>query len=208
MKKAILFFLLLSISTISFAQKAKSLSDKKMTYGINIGASHFYLSSKDPFLNTNQVIISNGSGFRLGIIANYQISKICSISPKAELAINESGVRFTDENGAVVRYGIAPISVDLMAHLVFKKGEGKFKPYFYLGPDFKIPLASGEIDATIYPQKTDFSVDFGIGLEKAFTRFNFIPELRYSYGSFDLEYYKETKRMSIHSLSLLFSFSG
>lgn len=95
-----------------------------------------------------------------------------------------------------------------MAHFVLKKRSGKFRPYLFLGPDFKIPIASKNVNTVIYPSHSDFSFDIGIGLEKAFTRFIFAPELRYSYSSFKWPHSQEIKKVNIHSLSLLLSFRG
>ena len=208
MKKVFLFIVLLLHFIRISAQNTTKLSEKQITVGINIGANYSALTSKSLTSASPPVKIFNGNAFRLGIIANYQLTELFSISPKAELAFNDPDIKFTDENGETLRYGINPISTDLMAHLVLKKRSAKLKPYIFLGPEVKIPLFKGDINTAIYPLHPDFGIDIGIGLEKSFTHFNFAPELRYTYGSFKQEQLQGKEKISVHNLSLLFSFSG
>ena len=72
--------------------------------------------------------LSNNLGFRLGILADYKIYKSLSISPKAELSFNNGKINFINIDGSNTEYEIMPISLDFMAHFIFKKNNSKLSP--------------------------------------------------------------------------------
>ena len=61
--------------------------------------------------NSN-VSFSNDLGFRLGVLADYTVSKNFSISPKAELSLNNSTINLTQDDGSVSEFDVMPISLE------------------------------------------------------------------------------------------------
>ena len=70
--------------------------------------------------NSN-VSFSNDLGFRLGVLADYAVSKNFSISPKAELSLNNSTINLTQDDGSVSEFDVMPISLEFMTHFIIKK---------------------------------------------------------------------------------------
>lgn len=208
MKKTIFISLLLLQSLFTFSQSTPTLnsSEDRMSYGISIGANYVTLLSNKSL--ADNISIMNKSGFELGILANYKISEIMSLSPKATLSFHGSRVFFAEPSGNKRSTPIMPVSLDLMVHFVFKKSKGSLSPYFLIGPNAKIGLAKERDGNTVLARNSDFALDLGVGFEKAFTRFNFAPELRYSYGFLDVNQFYGIDILNFHRISMLFNFSG
>tara|TARA_B110000967_G_C18646003_1_gene440910 strand:+ start:156 stop:527 length:372 start_codon:yes stop_codon:yes gene_type:complete len=118
--KKVIFVTGLFISSLTvFSQSESSVNEKRMKYGFSLGINHSNLLDNE-MLSSN-ASLSNNLGFRLGILSDYKISKFLSISPKAEMSFNNSEVNFNNIDGSQTEYEIMPISLDLMAHFIFKK---------------------------------------------------------------------------------------
>jgi len=118
--KKVIFVTGLFISSLTvFSQSEGSVNEKRMKCGFSLGINHSNLLDNE-MLSSN-ASLSNNLGFRLGILSDYKISKFLSISPKAEMSFNNSEVNFNNIDGSQTEYEIMPISLDLMAHFIFKK---------------------------------------------------------------------------------------
>ena len=206
MKKVIFVIgLFVSFSSL-FSQSENTFNEKQIKYGFNLGINHSNLLDNE-MLSSN-ASLSNNLGFRLGILSDYKISKFLSISPKAEMSFNNSEVNFNNLDGSQTEYEIMPISFDLMAHFIFKKNNEKLSPYFFFGPNVKIPVSKKNDNTTAYSTNSDFAIDFGIGIDKPFTYFNFSPELRYSFGLLNVNQHPSIQSLKFHNISFVFNFLG
>jgi len=205
MKKVIFVSVLLLHSLVIFSQSENVDNKKRMKYGFNIGLNHSNLIDNNT-LSTN-ASISNNMGFRLGILADYRISKILFLSPKAELSFNNSKVEFSSSVGSQTEYQVMPVSLDLMAHLVFKKDNEKLSPYFLVGPNVKIPVSKKNYNSSTFSTNSDFAIDFGFGVDNALSYFNFSPELRSSFGLFNINQHPSIQSLNFHNISLVFNFT-
>ena len=206
MKKVIIVISLFVSSLSVFSQSESSVNEKRMKYGFNIGIN--YSNLLDNEMLPSNASLSNDLGFRLGILADYKISKFLSISPKAEMSFNNSKVNFNNIDGSQTEYEIMPISLDFMAHFIFKKKNEKISPYFFFGPNVKIPVSKKNDNSTTFSTNSDFAIDFGIGIDKPFTNFNFSPELRYSFGLLNVNQHPSIQSLYFHNISLVFNFLG
>lgn len=206
MKKVILVVGLLISSFAVFSQSDSNTIEKRLKYGFNLGInqSNVLDNGKLP----SNASLSNNLGFRLGILADYKISKFLSVSPKAEVSFNNSEVSFTNIDDSKTEYEIMPISLDFMTHFIFKRNNEKLSPYFFFGPNVKIPIAEKNDNSTTYSTKSDFAIDFGIGVDKPFTHFHFSPELRYSFGLLNINQNPSIQSLYFHNISLVFNFLG
>ena len=205
--KKVIFATGLFISFLAvFSQSGSSVNEKRMKYGFNLGINHSNLLG-DEMLSSN-ASLSNNLGFRLGILADYKISKFLSISPKAEMSFNNSEVNFNNIDGSQTEYEIMPISLDFMVHFIFQKNNEKLNPYFFFGPNVKIPISKKNDNITAYTTNSDFAIDFGVGIDKPFTYFNFSPELRYSFGLLNVNQHPSIPSLKFHNISLVFNFIG
>ena len=206
MKKVIFVTVLFFTSLNLFAQSEHSAKEKRMSYGFNLGVNYSNLQNKE--MPTNNASLSNNLGLRLGILADYKVSNSLSISPKAEMSFNNSNVNFNNIDGSQSSYEVLPISLDFMAHVIFKKNGEKLNPYFFFGPNVKIPISKKNDNTTTYSTSSDFAIDFGIGIDKPFTHFKFSPELRYSFGLMNVNQHPLIQSLNFHNISLVFNFLG
>lgn len=201
MKKIGFILGLVACSLAVNAQSDNAVNKKRLKFGFNVGVNHSILYAPEEL--PSFASITNDLGLRLGVLADYQLFKFLSIAPKAELSFNNNALNLTFDDNAQYRYEVLPIGLEFMTHFIFKKKNENLSPYFYFGPNFKIPISD---ESANYPEPSVFAIDLGIGLEKAFTHFNFSPELRYSYGVTDVIITPTVKRLNFHSVSLIFNF--
>ena len=198
--KKIVFASILFINTLpSFSQSENTFNEKRIKYGINFGVNYTNLMSKETL--PDNASLSNNVGARLGVLVDYKISKIISFSPKVEVAFNNGKVNFTNSDNA--EYKVLPLSLDFKTHFIFKKQNDQLSPYFLFGPTVKIPISQKIDDKTSYSSGIDFALDFGIGIDKAFTAFNFSPELRYSFGLLNVNQNPLLQTLNFHNVSLV-----
>ena len=206
MKKVVFVLVCLVGCYNLWSQEEVATVDKPSKYGFNFGINYSNLMHKG--MLPSNAAIKNDWGFRMGILADYKISELFSISPKVELSLNNSAVNFSHENNSRYKYKVMPVSVDLMSHFVFKDHKKKFSPYFLFGPNLKIPISKQNMYEIDFSTRTDFALDFGIGINKKFTHFNFAPELRYSLGLLDVNLHPAIQTLKFHNITLVFNLLG
>ncbi|OFX59365.1 MAG: hypothetical protein A2046_01325 [Bacteroidetes bacterium GWA2_30_7] len=204
MKKVVFIASMLFVSVIVYSQTENINSDLKIRFGFNLGINYSNLLAKETL--PENVIISNGFGFRLGLLMDYKISKHFILSPKIEISFNKSNVDFVNNINLKKSYKIFPSSLDFMAHLYYITGKGKVKPYFLIGPDFKLPIERSINSSSIYKTNSDLAIDFGIGFEKQALYYIFAPELRYSFGLLNVNQNPDLKTLYFHNITLILIF--
>ncbi len=163
------------VSIIAFGQE----KEKFAKFGFDLGVNR---SNLDFSAQSNQGDITNGLGYRLGVLADLRISSRLSFSPKAELSFNASRL---EQQG--VNYKVNPTNLEFMGHLKYNVLKNKFTPYLIAGPNFRMPLGAEE-ESNIIPTKNDLAIDIGAGLDiPMFGWFTLAPEIRYSFGLNDIE---------------------
>jgi hypothetical protein len=187
-------------------RKQRLLTNRRLKFGFDLGINYSQLSSKDPM--PADLSISNGSGFRLGLLADYKLSDVFSITPRGELSFNQSHIIFLTSDGTEAVYDLLPTSLDFSLHFMTRTKGNNFSPYFIVGPNIKIPVWHQAKSATIFSTSSIFALDVGIGLNKAFNGFDFLPELRYSRGLQNLYPDTSIPTLKYHNISLVFNFLG
>ena len=204
MKTAVLLTSMLLCSIIVFSQTENIKNEAKYKFGFNLGANYSNLQSKETL--PSNVKISNGIGFSLGVFMDYSISENFIFSPKSELSFYNSSVEFVNSDNSNYTYEIFPISLNLMTHFAYKIGTGKANPYFFTGPNFKIPLSKRPDSSSEFYTNSDFAIDFGIRLENKIKYFIFAPELEYSLGLLNLNQNPTLQALNFHNVSLVLNF--
>lgn len=202
MKKVVLFITLVCYSIISFSQAEIKSENSKFRFGFNLGANYSILHYVD-IVPTNSELI-NGIGFQVGLFMDYSISNSFIISPKLETAFYNASVDFI--NSSMTTYDLMPASLNTMIHFVYRIGNNKMRPYFLVGPNFKLPIQKKPEIETEFGTNPDLAIDFGIGLENAFEYFIFAPEVRYSYGLRDVNDNPNLPPIIMHSIVVLLNF--
>ena len=198
MKNVVLSILMVIIYNFGFSQTDKI--EKKLKFGFNIGAKYSNLYVKDKLPNNAKLI--NGIGFSFGPIAEYSFTKNIALQSNLELAYNNSRLNYTYNNTSV-NYNILNTSLDFMLHFIYKFDAKKIKPYIFVGPDYKYPIA--KISSDLF-YKADFAIDFGIGSDKKFNKFILAPELRYSFGFSNVNITPVTPPIYFQSITFAFNF--
>lgn len=206
MEKVVLAIALLFCSSTVFSQSSDSIDDKRLKYGVNLGLNYSNLLDDDKL--PDNASLSNNFGFRLGVLVDYSVSELFYISPKAELSFNNSKVDLNRADGSQIDYEVMPVNLEFMTHFIFKDNKEKLSPYFYVGPNVRLPLSIEDNNSTEFPTGNDFAIDFGIGVDKSLKHFNFAPELRYSFGLLDVNQHPELQTLYFHNISLVFNFLG
>ncbi len=202
MKNAVLLTSMLFWSVIVFSQTENDKDYSKFRFGFNLGANYSNLKSKETLPNNAK--ISNGVGFSLGVFMDYSITEDFIFSPKSELSFYNSSVGFSNNDNST--YEIFPISLNLMTHFVYKIGNSKVVPYFFAGPNLKMPISKKPESSSGFYTNSDFAIDFGIGLENRTKYFIFAPELKYSFGLLNINQNPTLQTLNFHNISLILNF--
>jgi hypothetical protein len=202
MKKLLLPALVFCVYAV-FAQNANN-NISKLRIGFDLGMNYSLLHSNDPLFDGAEIY--NGVGAKLGVLMDYSLTPKLFFSPKAEFAFNKCGVDFTGIESSDLNYKVYKTSADLMAHMVYKPGQGKSALYFLAGPALRLPLKFSSKSETTFTTKPDFAIDFGIGLQNRLKYFLFAPEIRYSLGLLNINKHPALESLYYHSISLMFSF--
>jgi len=204
MKNAVLLTSMLLWSVIVFSQTESDKDDSKFRFGFNLGTNYSNLQSKETLPNNAK--ISDGIGFSLGVFMDYSITENFIFSPKSELSFYNSSVEFVNSDNSNYTYEILPISLNFMTHFVYKIGNRKAIPYFFAGPNLKIPISKKPDSSSEFYTNSDFAIDFGIGLENRTKYFIFAPELKYSFGLLNINQNPTLQTLNFHNISLILNF--
>ena len=193
MKKLILVASLI-ISLPSIAQE----KEKFATFGFDLGVNRSNLNFGSTQNNGDE--ITNGMGYRLGVISNFRISQRFAFQPKIELSFN-AGRLETDQND----FKVSPVNLELIGHLKYKFSKNSFSPYIIAGPNFRVPLE--DFTNNLVPSKQNVAIDIGVGLDVPIGKlFKFSPELRYSYGLSTINRDSEFSDIKYHNIALVVNF--
>ena len=204
MKNVILSVVMSIIPIVGFSQSETKDIDSKLKFGFNIGVNHSNVQTQESIPNNSEIY--NGYGFNVGLILDYKLNNNLLFSPKTELSFNKSGIESTYNDNSTTEYKVFPASLDIMTHMVYRIGNGKTKPYILTGPKFSIPIFFNSKSSLDFKNKSDFSIDFGIGLENKLKYFFFAPEVRYSLGLRNINENPMFQTLNYHKLSFLFNF--
>ena len=191
------------LSLSGFAQTQSP--EKKFKFGFNVGVDYPKSQFKTDPATIQQLQTSNGTGLRLGILMDYAFTSHFVISPKAELAFNNSNVSITGKDGSKETYELYP-TIELASHFIYKIPNEKLEPYLLFGPKYKIPLADKKTNSALFIKSPTVALDFGIGANKPFTYLTVAPEIRYSLGLTNISNIDAVKSLYYHTVSLVFNF--
>lgn len=203
MKNAVLLTAMGLFSLGVFAQEQDDQPERKVRFGFNLSANYSNLYSNDAL--PDDADISNGFGFGLGVLMDYQISERFTLSPKSELSFYNSSVNYPAGEGRA-RYDVFPAAVNVMVHAAYEMGQGKMRPYFFAGPNFRMPVSVQSGETTTFETTPDLAIDLGFGLENKLKHFIFAPELKYSFGFMNVNNNPALQSLNFYSVSLLLNF--
>lgn len=195
MKKLIVALLVLS-SIGAYSQ------DRSWDWGFNLGANRTMLDV--PANSSSIYSAEEGLGFQCGILANRMIIPFIYFTPKAELSFNSAEINF--KNSFQPIYDVMPVSLNLAPHLRIRLEIGKYAPYIVFGPSYKFPVNKRSKITDVFDTSPDLALDLGIGIELKRKFFTVAPELRYSYGTLNVNQSPQIMELYMNQLSLIFNF--
>ncbi|MFT6245345.1 MAG: hypothetical protein ACJA0U_000694 [Salibacteraceae bacterium] len=195
MKNVVIAVILSMLAAPSFAQK----KEKFATFGFNGGINRSNLSFSSQQTNGDQ--ITNGKGYRFGLISNFQFTQKFSIAPKAELSFGSSAFSSSTEEL------VSPNNLEILGHLKFKLRKGSLSPYIIVGPNLRIPIQGANRDDLI-PTKQNVALDIGFGLDVPIFKYRISPEIRYSFGLMDINRDASVSGLKYHNIALVLNLSG
>jgi len=172
-------------------------STSTWNFGFNFGYNYAQLFGKKPLPDKSE--ISNGYGYRLGIIAEKRLSPAIQFKPKTEISFNRSHVNF---NTLQPSYHIFPVSLVIMPHFTIEIPKKNIAPYILLGPNLKVPLVYSS-STTNFNTRPDIALDLGIGITIPLRHFSISPELRYSHGLTNVSQHPSLQDLRFNTFSFV-----
>lgn len=177
----------------------RSSRTKFATFGFDLGVNRSNLKFGEEQTEGDQ--ITNGMGYRLGVLANLQFTKRFAFVPKAELSFNAGRVEQSSTS-----FNVNTNALEFIGHFKYNFMKQGFSPYLMAGPNLRVPL--GQSDGDYVPTKNDVALDFGVGLEMPLRSFSIAPELRYSYGLTNITTSESFSDLNYHNIALVLVFRG
>lgn len=197
-------FTLLILSLTSKAQERQinlpEHDDKPFHFGINMGynKSHFSFTHHPYFLqrDTIQSVESvNSSGINLAFLVNKRISNHFDLRLRPlDLTFSEKAFLYTEKyktDTNLTEKKVQSITLSFPVHIKFSSDRiNNFKVYTIAGGKFEYDLSSNagarQAEDLIKLNKTDFSVELGLGFHFYFPVFVLTPEIKLSSGLMNL----------------------
>ena len=184
----------LVIATVFSMVIAPSFAQNKFaTFGFDFGVNRSNLSFNST--QTDGDLITNGLGYRMGVVSNFRITQKISFAPKAELSFNSSVLSSSTQDL------VNPANLEILGHIKYKFRKGNLSPYIIAGPNFRVPI-QGFRDNLI-PTKQNVALDVGVGLDVPIFKWKIAPELRYSYGLMNINRDATVSNLKSHNISLV-----
>ena len=167
---------------------------RHIKFGIHMGfnISNFRAFRSDLFIETDSILAinaENGTGFNLGIVASVYLHKNFELRVIPTLSFAEKTLRYVFENSSSPQI-LESIFIEFPIHIKFKSDPiGDVRVYVIAGMKYGLDLASKSqarnAEDIVKLNKTDFSVEYGFGVEINFPLFILVPEFKVSNGIFD-----------------------
>jgi hypothetical protein len=203
MLKFLLSCFIACASFSSFSQIEPSAPSKKNRFGFNLGTNYSMMRTT----NTNDLFGPyEGFGFTMGLLMDHKINKSLFFSPKIEMSFNQAGMEIKGESFAAETYKIFPVLLEFMPHLMYQPGSGKFSPYLTIGPNFRLPAQQKSDNSTQFGNGYDIAIDVGVGFLNELKHLGIAPELRFSYGTMNVNNNPLFQHIRYNKLTLVVNF--
>jgi hypothetical protein len=199
-RKIVLIVSLLFCSVASFAQSDHTMNqedhdDKPYHFGINIGynESHFNFTHHPRFLQYDSILdveSINNPGINLAWLVNVRMSNHFDIRMHPlDLTFSEKAFLYTQkyEPDSSVTKKVQSITLSFPVNIAFSSDRiGNFKVYTIAGGKFDYDLASNagasKAEDLVKLNRSDISVELGLGFHIYFPYFVLSPEIKLSSG--------------------------
>ncbi len=206
-KIVIIFMLFLSMNAI--AQKNRGnynyldFQQKPYYFGITLAynsADYKIYRSKKFIAHDSIAIVNevNGPGFNLGIVSNLKIGEYFDLRflPTLSFAERDISYGWIDEKKKPETFRIESITAELPFHIRYKSAPyHDIRLFVIAGAKYSFDVASNsrsrQADEIIQISPTDFTIEYGAGIQFFFPYFIFSPEFKISQGIGNLLLYND-----------------
>ena len=188
---------LLLICNLGYGQRNVGMNnpnydDRFLSYGFLIGlhTTSYQMKYSDEFLNIDtlhSIQPKSSPGFSLGFIINMHLADYLDLRLLPKVAFYENEIEYTYVGGGAETQLVESTIVEFPLMMKYKSvRRGNIRMYLVGGVKPGIEASAknnieNEDDA-IPVQKTNLSLDFGVGFDLYYPLFKFSPELRFSKG--------------------------
>jgi len=191
------FISLLLISSLGYGQRQVGMNnpnydDRFLSYGFLIGlhTASYQLKYSEEFLNLDtlhSIQPKSSPGFSLGFIVNLRIAQYLDLRLLPKVAFYEHSIDYFYTDRTSTTQLIESTVVEFPLMLKYKSvRRGNVGMYLIGGVKPGIEASAKNVaeneDDIISIQKTNLSLDFGVGFDLYYPLFKFSPELRFSKG--------------------------
>ncbi len=226
MRKILISILFVLLPVVIFSQIYNREKDfTRIHFGITLGysSSNFKIVHSDSFNYHDSVLIVESPrkpGLNIGIVSNLRIGKYLDIRFIPALSFAEKKLRYVIVQDSVINMKIESIYIDFPLSLKFKSDRVKnFRMYLLAGGKYSLDMASNaearNAEGIVKINPYDISAEAGFGFEFYFPMFKFSPELKFSYGIFDIHskndklmYSDVIERLLTRAFLISFHFEG
>jgi hypothetical protein len=200
LRKLQVAFILLTLCTTLSAQKFRGspnfsdFNQKPYYFGITLGinSSQFKPFRSKEFLSNDSIRVVesvNGPGFNLGIIANLKIGNYFDFRFLPTLSFSERNIDYfkNNRNNDFSQRSVQSVFVEMPFQMRYKSAPFHDKRLFVItGLKYSFDVASDsrtkQAESLVKIAPSDFSFEYGAGIQIFFPFFIFSPELKISQG--------------------------
>jgi len=208
-------------------QNYLEFKNKPYYFGITLGynSSDYRLFKSKNFIDNDSIRLAEsitGPGFNLGIVTNYKINDYFDLRLLPTLSFAERNIEYKAPKNVKIPYTrkIESVFFEIPVHLRYTSHPYKDIRVFIIGGvKYSIDLASDartrQAAYLVKVSPTDFSLEFGAGIQMFFPYFIFSPELKFSRGISNILFYdnnlqdsKVLEKILTQCFTLSFHFEG
>jgi hypothetical protein len=197
MRKAITFIIILLIPAISIAQINNPGKDNApFHFGITLGYSQtqFKVIHSEEFARHDSILLVESPrvpGISIGIVSNLRLSDNWDFRFVPSLSFADKRLEYNLIADSSATMAIEAVYLDFPFLVKFKSDRVRnFRMYLVGGVKYSMDMASNaearNAEGIVKINPTDISAEMGFGMEFYAPLFKFAPELKFSYGLFDI----------------------
>ena len=201
-KKALILFVLLFSVLRSFGQyyiyeHEERYLRRDFHFGISlaINTSNYKITLDSNYLKQNEILevhTLNNPGFSLGILSDLHISKSFELRFIPDLAFSDRSIKYTlSTTDTIPIKKIESVYLEFPVHLKYRSKPYKdFRMYVIGGFKYSIDMQSNaqarQAENLIKVYKNDIAMEYGVGMEFHLPLVVLSPEIKVSYGLFNI----------------------
>lgn len=208
-------------------QNYLEFKNKPYYFGITlaINSSDYKLFKSKSFIGNDSISVAEsvkGPGFNLGIVTNYKINDFFDVRLLPTLSFAERNIEYKTPKNVKAPYTrkIESVFFEIPVHLRYTSQPYKdIRVFIVGGVKYSIDLASDsrtrQAAYLVKVSPTDFSVEFGAGIQMFFPFFIFSPEIKISRGISNILIYDKNiqdssvlEKILSQSFTISFHFEG